>query len=58
VQAAASIGLGQLATAAGLRTAIEVGVVPLSVLALAAGLAPLVRARRAVRPTVTEGNPA
>jgi hypothetical protein len=58
VQAAASIGLGQLATADGLLTAIAVGAVPLSVLALAAGLAPLVRARRAVRPTVTEGNPA
>ena len=58
VQAASSIGLGQLATAEGLRTAITIGAVPLSLIALAAGLAPLVRARRAVRPTVTEGNPA
>lgn len=58
VQAAASIGLGQLATADGLFAAIAIGAVPLSLVALAAGLAPLVRARRAVRSTVTEGNPA
>jgi MFS family permease len=58
VQALSSIGLGQLATAEGLRAAITIGAVPLSILALAAGLAPLVRARRAVRTTVTEGNPA
>jgi MFS family permease len=58
VQALASIGLGQLATADGLRAAITVGAVPLSLIAIAAGLAPLVRARRAVRTTVTEGNPA
>lgn len=58
VQAAAAIGLGQLATADGLLVAIATGAVLLSLLALVAGAAPLVRARRAVRSTITEGNPA
>jgi hypothetical protein len=57
VQAVAAIGLGQLATASGLFTAISLGAVLLSVLAAVAGLAPFVRARRAVR-TIHEGNPA
>ena len=58
VQAIATIGLGQLATAEGLLRAIALGAVVLSVLALVAGAAPFVRARRAVRTTVSEGNPA
>jgi predicted MFS family arabinose efflux permease len=57
VQATAAIGLGQLATAEGLLPAIALGAVLLSVLALVAGAAPFVRARRAVR-TIAEGNPA
>jgi hypothetical protein len=57
-QAVAAIGLGQLATAEGLFPAIAVGAVVLSLLALVAGGAPFVRARRAVRTTVSEGNPA
>ncbi|RIX27786.1 MFS transporter [Amnibacterium setariae] len=57
VQAVAAIGLGQLATAHGLLPAIVAGAVVLSVLALVAGAAPFVRARRAVR-TATGGNPA
>jgi predicted MFS family arabinose efflux permease len=57
VQAVAAVGLGQLATAEGLFPAIALGAVLLSVLALVAGAAPFVRARRAVRPT-PEGNPA
>ena len=58
VQAVAAIGLGQLATAEGLFPAIALGAVVLSLLALAAGGAPFVRARRAVRSTVSEGTPA
>ncbi|MGT2427159.1 MFS transporter [Amnibacterium kyonggiense] len=58
VQAVAAIGLGQIATADGLLPAIAIGAVLLSVLAIVAGAAPRVRARRAVRSTVTEGNPA
>lgn len=58
VQAVAAIGLGQLATAEGLLPAIATGAVVLAVLALVAGAAPLVRARRAVVHPTTEGNPA
>ena len=58
VQAVAAIGLGQLATAEGLFPAIALGAVVLSLLALVAGGAPFVRARRAVRTPVSEGNPA
>lgn len=57
-QAVAAMGLGRLATADGLFPAIALGAVLLSVLALVAGAAPFVRARRAVRSTVSEGNPA
>lgn len=57
-QAVAAIALGQVATAAGLFPAITIGALVLSVLALVAGAAPIVRARRAVRSTVSEGNPA
>jgi hypothetical protein len=57
-QAVAAIGLGRLASAEGLFRAIALGAVLLSVLALVAGAAPFVRARRAVRSTVSEGNPA
>jgi MFS family permease len=58
VQAAAAIAIGRLATDDGLVTGIVVGAVVLGLLAVAAGAAPFVRARRAVRPTVSEGNPA
>jgi MFS family permease len=47
VQAVATIGLGQVATAQGLLPAITLGAVLLSVLAVVAGAAPFVRARRA-----------
>jgi MFS family permease len=49
VQAVAAVGLGQLATAAGLLPAIALGAVLLSLLALVAGAAPFVRARRVDR---------
>jgi predicted MFS family arabinose efflux permease len=45
VQGLAAIGLGSLATAEGLFAAIVVGAIGLSVLAVAAGVAPFVRAR-------------
>jgi MFS family permease len=56
-QAVAAIGLGQLATAEGLFRAIALGAVLLSLLAVVAGAAPFVRARRALR-SIAEGNPA
>lgn len=47
VQAVTAVGLGQLATADGLFPAMALGGIVLSVLALVAGAAPLVRGRRA-----------
>jgi predicted MFS family arabinose efflux permease len=48
VQGLSAIGLGSLATAAGLFPSILVGAIALSVLAVAAGVAPFVRARAEV----------